>query len=88
MRQVSADKGEKLPWRIRVFDRFPNRPTMVKAAEDYGLKIRASCLDSFLQNEAQSSIDYVSLQINLKFITYIILDYFEVSDFVYFLLVF
>ena len=67
MRQVSADKGEKLPWRIRVFDRFPNRPTMVKAAEDYGLKIRASCLDSFLQNEAQSSIDYVSLKINLFF---------------------
>ena len=72
MRQVSADKGEKLPWRIRVFDRFPNRPTMVKAAEDYGLKIRASCLDSFLQNEAQSSIDYVSLQSNVKIITYII----------------
>ena len=72
MRQVSADKGEKLPWRIRVFDRFPNRPTMVKAAEVYGLKIRASCLDSFLQNEAQSSIDYVSFQSTSKNIIYLI----------------
>ena len=30
MRQVSANKGEKLPWRIRIFDRFKNKPEMVK----------------------------------------------------------
>lgn len=61
MRQVSADKGEKLPWRIRIFSRFPNRPAMVNTAEEYGLKIRASCLESFLQRESQTTIDFVSL---------------------------
>ena len=30
MRQVSADREEKLPWRIRIFDRFQNQPEMVK----------------------------------------------------------
>ena len=30
MRQVSANKGEQLPWRIRIFERFKARPEMVK----------------------------------------------------------
>ena len=35
MRQVSADKGEKLSLRIRIFERFKSQPEMVKQAEPF-----------------------------------------------------
>ena len=38
MRQVSADKGEKLSLRIRIFERFKSQPEMVKQAESFGMK--------------------------------------------------
>ena len=38
MRQVSADKGEKLSLRIRIFERFKSQPEMVKQAESVGMK--------------------------------------------------
>ena len=40
---------------------------MVEAAEEYGLKIRASCLEAFLQRESQSTIDYRYFQRYAKF---------------------
>ena len=50
MRQVSADKGEKLSLRIRIFERFKSQPEMVKQAESFGMKSGSSsinCLPNF-----------------------------------------
>ena len=61
MRQISADKGEKLPWRIQLFNRFPNRPQMVESAAQVGIKLRASVLASFIEREKATPLDQVSL---------------------------
>ena len=47
MRQVSADKGEKLSLRIRIFERFKSQPEMVKQAESFGMKSGSSSIYCF-----------------------------------------
>ena len=66
MRQISADKGEKLPWRIQLFNRFPNRPQMVESAAQVGIKLRASVLASFIERESAIPLDQVTLVIYLQ----------------------
>ena len=60
MRQVSADKGEKLSLRIRIFERFKSQPEMVKKAENVGMKLRGSSLLKFHTRETKSNADLVS----------------------------
>ena len=60
MRQVSADKGEKLSLRIRIFERFKSQPEMVKQAESFGMKLRGSSLEKFYARESKASNDLVS----------------------------
>ena len=55
MREQSADQQEMLPWRLRIFQKFPNQPQMIslkKATNDFELpKIRESFMKQFLEND-------------------------------------
>jgi hypothetical protein len=55
MREQSADQQETLPWRLRIFQKFPNQPQMIsikRATNDFDVpKIRESFMRQFLQDD-------------------------------------
>lgn len=55
MREQSAEIQEKLPWRLRIFENFPNQPQMIslrKVANDFDVpKIRESFMRQFLNDD-------------------------------------
>jgi hypothetical protein len=55
MREQSAETQETLPWRLRIFEKFPNQPQMValkRVPNEFSLpKIRESFMRQFLEDE-------------------------------------
>ncbi|CAM9129195.1 unnamed protein product, partial [Lampetra fluviatilis] len=55
--EANADTKEKLPLRLRIFERFPNKPQMVKISKLPSLfsvpKIRESFMRQFLDRQQQ-----------------------------------
>jgi hypothetical protein len=55
MREQSAETQETLPWRLRIFEKFPNQPQMVslkRVPNEFNIpKIRESFMRQFLEDE-------------------------------------
>lgn len=55
MREQSAETQETLPWRLRIFEKFPNQPQMVslkRIPNEFDVpKIRESFMRQFLDND-------------------------------------
>ena len=55
MREASAETQQKLPWRLRVFERFPDHPQMIQLSRvphDFSIpKIRDSFMRQFLSQD-------------------------------------
>lgn len=55
MREQSAETQETLPWRLRIFEKFPNQPQMVslkRVPNEFNIpKIRESFMRQFLDDE-------------------------------------
>ena len=55
MRELSAETQEMLPWRLRIFEKFPNQPQMVslkRVSNDFEIpKIRESFMRQFLEDD-------------------------------------
>jgi hypothetical protein len=68
MREQSADQQETLPWRLRIFQKFPNQPQMIsikRATNDFDVpKIRESFMRQFLQDDYNIIQDENSPTIN------------------------
>ena len=60
MREASAETQQKLPWRLRVFERFPDHPQMIQLSRihhDFSIpKIRDSFMRQFLNHDEISTI--------------------------------
>lgn len=56
MRELSAETQETLPWRLRIFEKFPNQPQMVsikRIPNEFEVpKIRESFMRQFLESDA------------------------------------
>lgn len=56
MREQSAETQETLPWRLRIFEKFPNQPQMVslkRIPNEFEVpKIRESFMRQFLESDA------------------------------------
>ena len=65
MREQSAETQETLPWRLRIFEKFPNQPQMVslkRVPNDFNIpKIRESFMRQFLEDEYNLIEDEKSL---------------------------
>lgn len=61
MREQSAETQETLPWRLRIFEKFPNQPQMValkRIPNEFEVpKIRESFMRQFLDNDPIYSED-------------------------------
>ena len=61
MREQSAETQETLPWRLRIFEKFPNQPQMValkRIPNEFEVpKIRESFMRQFLENDPIYSED-------------------------------
>lgn len=61
MREQSAETQETLPWRLRIFEKFPNQPQMVslkRIPNEFEIpKIRESFMRQFLENDPVYSED-------------------------------
>lgn len=61
MREQSAETQETLPWRLRIFEKFPNQPQMVslkRIPNEFEVpKIRESFMRQFLENDPIYSDD-------------------------------
>lgn len=55
MREQSAETQETLPWRLRIFEKFPNQPQMVslkRVSNEFDIpKIRESFMRQFLEDD-------------------------------------
>lgn len=55
MREQSAETQETLPWRLRIFEKFPNQPQLVslkRVPNEFDIpKIRESFMRQFLDSE-------------------------------------
>lgn len=55
MREQSAETQETLPWRLRIFEKFPNQPQLVslkRVPNEFDLpKIRESFMRQFLEDD-------------------------------------
>ncbi len=60
MREQSAETQENLPWRLRIFEKFPNQPQMVslkRVPNDFEIpKIRESIMKQFLEEHDLTNI--------------------------------
>lgn len=60
MREQSAETQENLPWRLRIFEKFPNQPQMVslkRVPNDFEIpKIRESIMKQFLEENDLTNI--------------------------------
>lgn len=61
MREQSAETQETLPWRLRIFEKFPNQPQMVslkRIPNEFEVpKIRESFMRQFLEKDTIYSED-------------------------------